>query len=285
MSSKNVYFIKAVTNLHVGSGDVTYGVVDNMVQRDCVTNYPIINSSSLKGALRAFFECNAKDNESDKNNVPKIFGKDSNSPSQDNTQNGKGKMAFFDAKILFRPVRSNKRPYALVTCPQALSDFFEYLEISGIKEDEKEGLKQLKEKKLENKCNFEPKENEKFEEISKYEDITNLFKSEEITNLCNYLNLNDEKIIICSNEEFSNLNLPVIARNQLENGESKNLWYEEVVPRKSIFYFMTNCEEDGLSNTFNEAIKEKLVQIGGNATIGYGFCDIGIIKSKEGNNE
>ncbi|MBP2202241.1 CRISPR-associated protein Cmr4 [Methanococcus voltae] len=267
MSSKNVYFIKTITNLHVGSGDITYGVIDNMVQRDCVTNYPIINSSSLKGALRAFFEGIKSDN------IIEIFGKDSkdnNTNLENDALGGKGKMAFFDAKILFRPVRSNKRPYVLVTCPQALNDFFEYLDLCKITHN----ITNLKD--LENKCNFKLEDNEKFEEISK-----TLSNSENFEELVNLLSLDGENIIICSNEEFSNLNLPVIARNQLENGESKNLWYEEVVPRKSIFYFMTNCEgEDNLNDTFKEVIKEKLVQIGGNATIGYGFCNISQLKNK-----
>ncbi|MCS3901793.1 type III-B CRISPR module RAMP protein Cmr4 [Methanococcus voltae] len=276
MSSKNVYFIKTITNLHVGSGDTTYGVIDNMVQRDCVTNYPIINSSSLKGALRAFFECTGS-----KDDVVKIFGKDSNTNLENDALGGKGKMAFFDAKILFRPVRSNKRPYVLVTCPQALSDFFEYLEISGIKEDEKEGLKQLKQLTK----NYKKVEDEKFENISsiKLQEID--LQSHSINIFNDILKGEELKIYITTNEEFKNLELPVIARNQLENGESKNLWYEEVVPRKSIFYFMTNCEDTELDKKFEGAINEKLVQIGGNATIGYGFCNIDIIKSNEGNNE
>ena len=72
-------------------------------------------------------------------------------------------------------------------------------------------------------------------------------------------NYNGKKVVetneitnICNND-----NLPIIARNALENGESKNLWYEQVLP----------------AETENKnALNGKIVQIGANATIGYGYC-------------
>jgi CRISPR-associated protein Cmr4 len=47
-----LYKINTLSNLHVGSGDINFNVIDNQVQRDPVTNLPNINSSSLKGAFR-----------------------------------------------------------------------------------------------------------------------------------------------------------------------------------------------------------------------------------------
>ena len=80
--------------------------------------------------------------------------------------------------------------------------------------------------------------------------------------------------------------LPVIARNQLDNGVSKNLWYEEVVPRQSMFVVgiqipdvdgkITSGSDDTEQTVDREvlikALKEAVIQIGGNATVGYGFC-------------
>ncbi|MDE5759515.1 MAG: hypothetical protein K2I11_00795, partial [Bacteroides sp.] len=51
-----MYVITTMSNLHVGSGEYNMGVIDNLVQRDVLNNYPNINSSSLKGALREYFE-------------------------------------------------------------------------------------------------------------------------------------------------------------------------------------------------------------------------------------
>jgi len=73
--------------------------------------------------------------------------------------------------------------------------------------------------------------------------------------------------------------LPLIARNNLENGRSKNLWHEQVVPRESRFYFMVLKPGNQNSTTGNDKaadleFDDTPVQIGGNASIGYGFTII-----------
>ena len=35
-----MYVINTLSNMHVGSGEVNYGVIDNLIQRDSVTNLP-----------------------------------------------------------------------------------------------------------------------------------------------------------------------------------------------------------------------------------------------------
>jgi CRISPR-associated protein Cmr4 len=65
--------------------------------------------------------------------------------------------------------------------------------------------------------------------------------------------------------------LPTIARNQLDNGKSNNLWYEEFVPRESIFYFIVLIPD----NEENELpIDGEVIQFGGNASVGYGYCKL-----------
>ncbi len=68
---------------------------------------------------------------------------------------------------------------------------------------------------------------------------------------------------LCSDE-----GLPIIARNRLENGESQNLWYEQVVPQETVFYTLMKVDEE-----FAEKLDKQIVQIGANATIGYGYCE------------
>jgi len=70
--------------------------------------------------------------------------------------------------------------------------------------------------------------------------------------------------------------LPVIARNHLDNGESKNLWYEEIVPRASVF--MTCIQAESQSRLIDD-LNDSLVQIGGNATVGYGYCKFKLVAS------
>ena len=71
--------------------------------------------------------------------------------------------------------------------------------------------------------------------------------------------------------------LPVIARNQLNNGISANLWYEEFVPRKTVFLTLISreCEED---TGFDKMLKEPF-QMGANATVGYGLSVMQKVKA------
>jgi CRISPR-associated protein Cmr4 len=76
----------------------------------------------------------------------------------------------------------------------------------------------------------------------------------------------------CDYKKFESLcsddNLPIIARNCLENGESVNLWYEQVLPSQSVLAtIIQTINEDDL-----DMLNGKIVQIGANATIGYGYC-------------
>jgi CRISPR-associated protein Cmr4 len=55
----------------------------------------------------------------------------------------------------------------------------------------------------------------------------------------------------------------------LENGESANLWYEEILPQETVFYTIILVEDN---NILTNNLTGKIVQIGANATIGYGYC-------------
>lgn len=88
----------------------------------------------------------------------------------------------------------------------------------------------------------------------------------------------NNKAVITENEKLSAIcsddNLPIIARNVLDNGESKNLWYEQVLPAETVLYTIIQEEGDVLA----KALDGKIVQIGANATIGYGYCRFELMK-------
>lgn len=94
----------------------------------------------------------------------------------------------------------------------------------------------------------------------------------EIGNKQTKLLLSAEFYSVCGDDS-----LPIIARNVLENGESKNLWYEQVLPAETILYTIIQEKNDDLAN----ALDGKIVQIGAGATIGYGYCQFKLINKKE----
>lgn len=258
----DLYLLKTVSNMHVGSGDINFDIIDNQVQRDPVTSLPTIYSSSLKGAFR--------EASSGENYIEYIFGQENNS---DTIQ--AGAFNFFEASILAMPVRSNKKPYFLTTTPEIIKEFLNIIDTFNIKIDE--DLKT----KLENLSNLTVNEGQPliFENIENaiLEDFNANYNNLDVSKIEEFLG---EKIALMNNSDFKSIPLPVIARNHLENGKSKNLWYEEIVPKKSIFYFViskpTNLDEsdkkEKLEKFENRFDNQTSIQIGANKSIGYGYC-------------
>lgn len=208
-----IFVIECLTNLHVGNGDVNFNIIDNEVERDVVTGFPTINSSGVKGALRAFFE------ENKLSNIDKIFGSESSNS---------GALKFLSANLLALPIReaNGDNPYSLHAPETAHKDFKKMMTDFGLKE-------------------------------VPVTDIKSDIKED-----------NDDNI-------YNKNDLPVIARNSV--GEKTNLWYEEIVPHKSIFYFAvvsSTSESDGLLDYFTDSVSEEIIQFGANASVGYGLCKV-----------
>lgn len=116
------------------------------------------------------------------------------------------------------------------------------------------------------------------EVVTELQDKASLFgvglgdnEKETVLRLANVLETNN-----CSYEDFKKYSdeLPVIARNCLENGVSKNLWYEQVLPRKSRLAFFILHDDGEINEAFDSSITSVPVQIGANASVGYGICVI-----------
>ncbi len=253
------YLITCLTNMHVGSGGANYGVIDNLVQRDSINYMPTINPSSLKGALREFFKVRWGEND-DRLNY--IFGNDSSRNPDKKGKDEIGHYKFFPADLLVLPVWSNKKPFFRATAKMLLDPINAKAKAFKVTALEDEIL-------FPNNCNF-TNPNPANDNFVVLED----WKAEINTQIETNSNLG-ENVAGFDVDTFKKLakKLPVIARNQLENGESKNLWYEEVVPRESRFVFFVAKDEE-YSAEFDKAFKESVVQIGANASIGYGYVTI-----------
>ncbi|KAE9633437.1 MULTISPECIES: type III-B CRISPR module RAMP protein Cmr4 [Defluviitalea] len=259
MYTSELYIIRALTNMHVGNGDVNYGIVDKEVQRDVITNYPTIYSSSLKGALREFFESKKEDS------VKYIFGDVDNA----------GTYKFFEGHLLSIPVRSNKKPFFRAVCPQIIQDLITCLSDFDIQLDIVEILKKFAD------IDVTPDKPVIFEKLEgvKIEDFYGEFEYKQFEKISVIEKLFGENIALLHNDVFSKLikSLPVIARNCLENGISKNLWYEEIIPRETRFYFIVMRMKDE-ENLLEPMISENIIQMGANASIGYGYTKIQNVK-------
>lgn len=261
MTTNKLFHITAITNLHVGSGKENIGVVDNLIQRDVITNRPIIHSSSLKGALLEHCNCETclknKNNSNNEDPIKDIFGSESSA----------GKYRFFDAHLLAIPVRSNKTPYLMATCPSVINQYIKTFSLFGLNAPSIE--MPVVTTPIVGNNNVNSAYIEDIEAKTSYNNSP-IFKSLEEIIGC------DAPIVLLSDSDFDTLcddnHLPVIARNHLDDGESKNLWYEQVLPRYSVLYFPL-IAYDKHFETFKGALNS-LVQIGANASVGYGFCEL-----------
>jgi CRISPR-associated protein Cmr4 len=241
-----VFKLECLTDLHVGNGEANYSIIDNEVQKDSVlTDVPVIHASGLKGALKQHFKqvwnCDNKDTR-----IKEIFGNEE--------KDGAGQYKFFTALCLARPLRvtDGSTPYVLATSQAVLEHFSMLLQGLGCAE-----------------FYSYPKDKEK---TLKSDDLIEVEGE-----MRNFHNNEKLKLIIGNNcivlDTLSDYDLPVRARNQLDekSGLSKNLWYEEIVPHKSIFYFVVITPDNECKLKFKDDLP---VQIGGNASIGNGYCTI-----------
>lgn len=129
-NTASILGLYAVTPCHAGSG-ASVGVVDLPIQRERHTNWPVIQASGMKGALRAHFDRfkNSITNKPEEETFSKIteiiFGSD--------TKDGDhaGSLSVGDVKILAFPMRSNVAPFVWITCPAVLKRLNRDLALTG----------------------------------------------------------------------------------------------------------------------------------------------------------
>ncbi len=269
---KKTYLINTKSNLHVGAGNSNYGVIDNLVQRDPTDDFPTVLSSSLKGSFREFFK-----GIQEKPKTEEVFGGE---------DNGRSTFVLSEAHLLGIPVRSNKYPYFMATSPYLLQKFK-----SMIVEDYKISVSKAMVDVLDILSKVDV-DSEQALLIAKdpehglvIEDFTAIGRFPEQVNAADNVILgqlqilfgNKSSIVLLSDEDMQyqcgDYALPVLARNSLEDGRSTNLWYEQIVPREAVFYFV--LETDGNTHELASLLDNNpSIQVGANASIGYGRCQI-----------
>ena len=242
----HLFRLECLTDMHVGNGEANYNIIDNEVQKDTVlADVPIIHASGVKGALKEHFEQLWGENDAQ---IKNIFG-----DSED-----AGRYKFFTAFCVARPLRvsSGDCPYVLAAGMDALRSFSALLEGLGLS-----SFYQYRELAFDNAfASNVPNIEIEGESAQKVDSDP----SDPLQRL-----IGPEFAVA---KTLRGYDLPVRARNALDdNGLSKNLWYEELVPHKSIFYFAVITPEDTCGLEFE---KGRPVQFGGNASIGNGYASI-----------
>lgn len=287
-SITQLWFMRALSPLHVGSGS-EIGIVDLPIQREKHTQFPKIDSSSFKGALRSHYYGKWEE----QNKLYNVFGSDAG--AKDGAQ--AGAISTSDCRTLLFPVKSMKGVFGYVTCPYVLDRFNREMAAYGLAlrlpvPDLSEGDVAVSSDKL---LITRKVVLEEFVYAAKQSsDVTEL-----ASRIAKYFDADPsitDRIIVVSDDEFKQfveLSTEVNARIRIneETGTVTDgaLFYEENVPVETLMYTLfhigeTKSIQDGKREHLGypaERVKQELnqsfpnvLQVGGNATLGRGMMQI-----------
>lgn len=282
-------WIHCLSPLHVGSGDGV-GVIDMPIQREKVTEWPMIPGSSLKGVQREFYRLRGKD----ESWINPRFGVPGD---QDGTA---GALVTTDGRILAFPVASRYGTFAYVTCPLVLKRLHRDAHVAGLDMsfpdlDEFDNSSESGEAAWISNQSAVYRENVDEKEIFLDEFAGKAIESDSFSEWATAIGeqlfgdeasrmLWLERVVLVTDETFqyfTSMCCEVTPRIRISE-DTKTvvngaLWYEEYVPAEAVFYGLIWCDRVGGSSELTgrralleELEQEMVLQIGGNTSVGKG---------------
>jgi len=288
----DLLFIKAVTNLHIGAGK-SGEIVDLPVQRDSF-GFPVIYSSSLKGAIKSYiYHRNGKE-------VAEIL------LGPDEAGDFTSSISLTDAYLLTFPARSLKGVYCYLTCPFLLKRFKEHLkiinkhqELQQIIDNVNEAIKDKKDKGI----SYGSKDLliEGNNAIINEELMISIEENENILRLIEKLPKIDKELVVINDDDCltqATRTLIRLTRVKLDRSTKTvkaGPWTEEYIPSKTLFFstmFSKKIPKDIQEKMSKEGEKQKIIEeiwkspstflkenlkvlvIGGHETIGSGLIEL-----------
>ena len=234
-NSVDVYIVQALTDLHAGTGSEYTRNIDKVIQRD-YAGIPVVKGSGVKGALRGHVQ-----NVLSQEEINALFGA---FIPREEQQSVDGRTKKFIASSLYLSDMqmvavacnfNDQFPYVLATCPMLLQRAANAIDLSA--SDTSPGtytdsvLRVGDMRTQLQKCGggvYAQDANdfslakaviEKLKALGVFSDAFPMAVVSDANFICDVLPNS----------------LPVVARNSLQRGISKNLWFEEYVPAASIF--------------------------------------------------
>jgi CRISPR-associated protein Cmr4 len=279
----------AVSPIHAGSG-ASFAAVDLPIQRERHTNWPHVQSSGVKGAMRAHY----RDFAADKSLINFLFGYDRddaahhdayNSRRQENERfdvkdNFPGAVSFSDAKLLAFPIRSSIAPFVWLTSPSVLKrlssdlSFVGLASIDGIPPINGENALCLAGGISGNVI---------------LEDMVVNVASGDVPNLIHDGFPRLDKLLLVSDEVFkyavdscTEIQTQIKIVSETGTAASGALRYQELLPADSVLYSVVYYSRAVFDNALQsetirghvEDVIKNYMQIGGDETLGRGICKI-----------
>ena len=316
MINTRMYWIQAITPLHVSSGRGV-GFIDLPIMREKVTGWPLVPGSAVKGVMREhfvreFLVGKEKMSEKDQHLIDSAFGKqdkdkdDAENKSKDDvsSKSNAGSLVLSDARIVCLPVRSLYGTFAFATCPLVLERLKRDLDLTLHKSKPIE--KSFEDDEIVVTAGSKVERNGKvlLEDLD-FDIITDSGETNGWAGLLSQLLFADnpawqsifkERFVILSNNCFNFLsktgtevNARIKIKQETKTVEDGALWYEEALPSETILAGLVWCDkdysskgiiEDALLETFCP-VQDLNLQIGGKATVGKGRVRCLFTKGKD----
>ena len=293
MTTKNALIgLWAHASIHAGAGSSVDGV-DLPIQREGHSDWPCVFGSSVKGALRAKAE-DTLGKEGAKS-IALVFGPDSNS---DNASEHAGALLVSDAKLLLLPVRSLTSHFKWVTCPALLQRLVRDAQRLGVKSIQDITLSDIADDvALVAGQNTADLFLEEYRFKAQSHDLSGLI---EVINQLTGIAVTDltEQLVIVSNNQFNYLAkyaTPVTPHIAIDNDKKTvkpgALWYEETLPPETVLYFALSAQRARAKDSTLQAeqilacVTQELfgdspyLQLGGNETVGMGWCKVTLVEA------
>lgn len=278
----------AETSIHAGAGQMA-GVIDLPIQREAHTDWPVIFGSAVKGALRTL---------ADEQKAPwliPVFG-----PETANASDHAGALLVSDARLLLLPVRSLTSHFKWVTCPALLQRFQADANRLGSK-DAAFTIPKISD--VNSALTPEGAASVFFLEEFRFA-VQSTDLSAVITAVARLMGREDavtalqKQLVIVHDDRFNHLakyatpvNPHVCIDNKTKTVKPGALWYEESLPPDTLLYiglYAQATRVKGEAQTAAEVLKHithdlfarPYLQLGGNETVGMGWCKVSICKAE-----
>lgn len=254
--------LRAETAIHAGTGQ-NNGVIDMPIQREKHTGYPCVFGSAVKGAFRAHAEVRYQGDI----NIHQVFG------SADNEGNASN-VSMTDARLLLLPVRSLTGHFKLVTCPNILHRLKRDMQMMGQTADWAVPKVELQQVMGAGSGEIFLEEFKFTSQSGLADDLVNALESFGVENL-------KDQLLMMHNDDFAWFarNATAVDAHIAINSETKTvkngaLWYEETLPSDALLYTMLMGKDAHVDSVLGMFSDKKFIQIGGNETVGMGWCKV-----------
>ena len=279
----------AETSIHAGAGQ-SGGVIDLPIQREAHTAWPVVFGSAVKGALRALAE---ERGETSAAWLTSLFGPDTHNASEH-----AGALLVGDARLLLLPVRSLTSHFKWVTCPALLRRFAADAARLGLPCFAVDAIPKVegRDRALLPEPGPEALYLEEFRLRTESADFGTILPV--LAGLMARPDARDalgKQLALVDDDRFNHLaqfatpvNAHVCIDNQRKTVKPGALWYEETLPPDTLLTVALHAQsvrQQAIKKSAAEVLahvtedlfgQRPYLQLGGNETVGMGWCKVSI---------